>query len=114
MNGAPGTGVPRPKLPAVDPNAVGMNILGALAGRILGDLPDEEKAAILENVEQSNRELLESIQSLDESVNALGTLLNLWTTIMVEWSRSGGKSMSSLQSVIRDVTSRVSEEEEEE
>jgi len=85
-----------------------------LTGKILGNLSDAEKAEILENVEASNKELLHAIQSLDESVNALGTLLNLWTRIMVEWSTSGGKSVASLQSVIRDVTSEAAEEAEEE
>ena len=109
------TGPARPLPPRPpDPNAVGAQLLGALTGKILGNLSDAEKAEILENVEASNKELLHAIQSLDESVNALGTLLNLWTRIMVEWSTSGGKSVASLQSVIRDVTSEAAEEAEEE
>lgn len=113
MNGATGP-LPRPQSLPVDPNAVGLKILGALTGRILGEMADDEKAAILESVEQSNHDLLESIQALDESVNALGNLLNLWTTTLVEWSRSGGKSIQSLQSVIRDVTERAEAAEGEE
>lgn len=107
MSGATGNGPSRPRPSS---SAFGEQLVNALVGRALGDLPDEEKAAILENVEASNRELLESIRSLDESVNALGTLLNLWTRIMVEWSTSGGKSVASLQSVIRDVTEQAAEE----
>jgi len=115
MSGAAGNVPPRPR---PDSGAFGEKLIGALVGRALGDLPDKEKAEILENVEESNRDLLDSIQSLDESVNALGNLLNLWTRILVEWSHSGGKSVASLQSVIRDVTEQAAaeaaEEEEEE